>query len=136
MLTFFQDFFNDPTTKTLFAAILLDLVLAVAAALKLGKFDMRKLADFYRSKVLPYVLGFCLVFAFGYLGLSQWLGSLIWGQVTSIFGAGLIMVSLLGDIGDHLKELQRDPLADPQDASNIVATEHLKKALGALNGDV
>jgi hypothetical protein len=41
--------------------IVIDLVFAVALALKQGRFDLKQLADFYRTKVLPCLLGWAVL---------------------------------------------------------------------------
>lgn len=48
---------------TLLGLIILQVVLAVALAIRERKFDWKQLADFYRTMVLPYVISW-LVFVF------------------------------------------------------------------------
>ncbi len=48
---------------TLLGLILLQVILAVALAIREKKFEWQKLADFYQSKVIPYVIGW-LAFVF------------------------------------------------------------------------
>lgn len=48
--------------RTIVGLILLDVVFGIAVALKTGVFDFQKLADFYRSKVLPYILGYLVLY--------------------------------------------------------------------------
>ena len=46
-------FFASWQVKTLIGLILLDVVLGVAAALRIGVFNWRRLGQFYSSNVLP-----------------------------------------------------------------------------------
>lgn len=104
MPQFFVNFFQATTTQMLFAFILADLILGIAAAIKLGKFDWGRLADFYRTKVVPFVLGYLLVYAFGELGLAALFGPL-WGDIAAAAGAGVALLNLGGDIVRHLGDL-------------------------------
>jgi len=58
-------FFADPRVQTILGLIILEVFLAVAAALKKGQFEWRRLADFYRTMVIPYLLGFLGFFLAG-----------------------------------------------------------------------
>jgi hypothetical protein len=51
-------FFASWQVKVLAGLILIDIALGVAAALRRGEFDWHKLADFYRTMILPYILGY------------------------------------------------------------------------------
>lgn len=104
MPQFFTDFFQADTTKILFAFILADLVLGVAAAIKLGVFDFGKVADFYRAKVVPFVIGYLLVYTFGVLGMAVAFGAL-WGNITAVAGAGVAVLNLAADIMRHLSDI-------------------------------
>jgi tellurite resistance protein TehA-like permease len=63
----FESVFTDAFIKqliTLLGLILLQVILAVADALKSKTFEWKKLADFYQVLVLPYILGWlALTFA-------------------------------------------------------------------------
>jgi hypothetical protein len=104
MLQFFTDFFQADTTKVLWAFILADLVLGIAAAIKLGVFDFGHVADFYRVKVVPFVLGYLLVYTFGVFGMAALFGAL-WGNITAVAGAGVAVLNLGADIMRHLSDL-------------------------------
>lgn len=69
--------------KTLIGLIVLDLVLGVAAALRTGTFEFGKLGNFYKTNVIPYVLGY-LAF---YVVVSY-----------------VIPVEALGDLGEPINE--------------------------------
>lgn len=51
-------FLTSWQVKTLVGLIVLDLLLGVAAALRTNTFDFGKLADFYKTNVIPYILGY------------------------------------------------------------------------------
>lgn len=57
-----QMFFGSWQVQALLGLILLDFGLGVAAALRAGVFDFQKTAQFYRTNVIPYVLGFGVLF--------------------------------------------------------------------------
>jgi len=67
-------FWSDGRVKTILGLILLDVVLAVAAAIKAGEFDWRRLGEFYRTMVVPYILGYLAFYGAGFLLDPQWLG--------------------------------------------------------------
>jgi hypothetical protein len=76
---------------TLLGLILLQILLAVALALREGKFEWKKLADFYRTMVFPFVvgwLGFVLV-----VRLAS--GELLGPEYSVLVGDGVTWVSWL-----------------------------------------
>lgn len=88
---------------TILALIGLDLILGVAAAIKHKEFDWKKLGQFYRSNILPYVLGYvgsALVFRFAGQYIGEWLSDSI---VSVTFGA--IAVNLVSSIVANVKKL-------------------------------
>jgi len=64
-------FFADGRVSTILGLILLDVCLAVAAAVRQGAFQARRLAEFFRTMVVPYMIG--------YLGHTLWT-SATWGR--------------------------------------------------------
>ena len=83
---------------TLLGLILLQVILAVALAIRNKKFEWQKLADFYQTKVVPYVIGW-LAFVFVVRLISTDLlgptySVLVGDGVT--WGSWLIVVSSLG----------------------------------------
>lgn len=66
--------FSDPRVATLCGLILLDVLLAVAAAIKQGKFEWRKLGEFYQTMVVPYVIGYLALWIAAWMIPSEWLG--------------------------------------------------------------
>ncbi len=53
---------NSWQVKVTGGLIIIDIVLAIAAALRGGKFDFAKLAAFYKTMILPYVLGYIVLY--------------------------------------------------------------------------
>lgn len=58
-------FFADTRVQTIAGLIILEVFLAVALAIKKNEFAWRRLADFYRTMVIPYLLGFLGFFLAG-----------------------------------------------------------------------
>jgi hypothetical protein len=92
-------FLRDSRMYTILALILVNLLLAVAEAIKANKFDWVALADFYRARIVPGLIGyFALYLAFGYVaGLDTLLGQ---GLVTAAFA--LLGATLVASIMQHL----------------------------------
>lgn len=90
-----------PQVLTLVGLIVADVVLGVAAALKSGAFDWQKLAGFYRSQVLPALVGWLGVTIALYLVTPALLGELadainqvaanaLWGTAVASVGASAL----------------------------------------------
>lgn len=47
-----------PHVATIIGLIFLDLAIAIAAAVRSGTFDWRAIAAFYRSNVVPFIIGY------------------------------------------------------------------------------
>ena len=100
----------------------LDLIFGVLVALKLKVFDFKKLADFYRTKVIPIVLGWTVteiaLRAAGALGvpLITFIGNLgIAGFYAMAAG------SLLGDLIDKVATL-KNPAPEPAQTVTVAVT--------------
>ena len=97
-----QEFVN--ALLVLLATIVLDLILGVSVALKNKTFDLKKLADFYRSSVIPNLIGW------GGADIVLRLVSFVTGtQLTSILTQvgtaalyGIAMAALLGSIAEKV----------------------------------
>ena len=106
-MEFLTAFAQDPWVRTLGGLIVLDVVLGVAAAIRTGEFDWRELARFYRSMVLPMILGFAVVrFVTPFL-VADLLGeySGIVGEALVILAWGTLVAQLVTSILAHVKEL-------------------------------
>lgn len=76
--------------------VVVNVVVAVAAALKTRTFSLAKVGDFLISKLMPYVTVYLVVKLLGdEIGLSA-LAPLAWAVITA---------TLLGDLGDSLTQL-------------------------------
>jgi phage-related holin len=110
---FLQLVWQQPEVKFLLAFIMLNVVVAIAATLKTGEFQLQKMGEFLVRKVVPYVLVYgALKAAVGLLtpdeqaetGISQLL-------LTSVRSA--IVLSLTGDMLPNLFNLLGLPLPKP-----------------------
>ncbi len=76
---------------TLLGLILLQVILGVALAIREKKFEWQKLADFYQSKVIPYVIGW-LAFVFVVRLIST---ELLGPEYSVLVGEGVTWLSWL-----------------------------------------
>lgn len=107
------DFFADARVRAIVALIALDVLLGIAAALKSGEFDWQKIARFYQSNVVPYVLGY-LAF---YLAAKVIIDPTVLGDWADIVGESAITVAwaaILASLGNsilgHIKKLGWDDI--------------------------
>jgi len=97
LLSLVTGFFQAWQTQTLIGLILIDVVLGLAAALRAGRFEFAKLAEFYKSNVLPYVLGYLVFYvAIGYIIPPESLGDL--GEPVNEAAVILAWVTLVGTL--------------------------------------
>jgi hypothetical protein len=97
LLSLIVAFFTSWQVKALAGLIVLDLVLGVASALRRGEFDLGKLAEFYRSSVLPYMLGYLAFFvAVGYIIPPDSLGDI--GEPVNEAAVTLAWLTLVGTL--------------------------------------
>jgi len=102
-------FFTDPRVQAIGALIIMDVLLGVAAALKSREFDFEKVADFYQTNVVPYILGYLAL----YVGtklivdpaaiLGEW--SHIVGEAAISVAWAAIIASLGGSIWANVKKM-------------------------------
>lgn len=96
-------FFHDTRLYLVLVLIGLDLVMGIAAAIKVGLFQWDMVAQFYRTMVVPYIIGYLALYvAFALVpgGLDGILGQ---GLVTTAFAA--IAANLAGSIWGNLQAL-------------------------------
>ena len=88
---------------TLAGLILLDVVLGIAKSIKLKVFEWSKLADFYQTNVLPYMLGYIvLYFVVGYVIPVDQLGQL--GEPITQATVTLAWSTLVLRLGTSIKD--------------------------------
>ena len=100
-------FFADPRVLTILGMILLDVVLAISAAIKLNEFDWKRLPEFYKTMVLPYVVGYLAAYVASLLIVGDWAGGLPVEVIVSVLWAAIVG-NLGASILGHLKELNLD----------------------------
>ena len=76
--------------------ILLNLAVALAAAIRTNTFEFAKMAEFLYRKLLPYLIVFTVASAVSGALSIGWLVTVLWA---------LIELSLLGDMVENLKKL-------------------------------
>lgn len=93
---------------TLLGLILADVVLGIAAALRSGEFDLRALGQFYKTNIVPYVLGYLvlnsvvkIIIVPAAASLMPFFQTLISGGITAVMLVTLYG-SLIGSICRHL----------------------------------
>jgi len=101
-------FFTSWQVKTLVGLILLDVLLGVASSLRQGVFDFSKLAQFYASNVLPYVVGYLAFYvAVSYIIPPESLGEL--GEpinlATVTLAWGVLVATLVKSIAGNFAKL-------------------------------
>lgn len=98
-------FFADPRVRTVAGLIILDVVLAIASAIKYGEFNWVMVPHFYQTMVLPYILGYLAAYAASFLIVGDLLNGWAFQGVVSALWLAIIS-NLVGSIVGHLKDLQ------------------------------
>lgn len=97
-------FGTDDKTRAIIGFILVDVVTGIMCALRLRIFDMQRIADFYKSNVVPYILGYLLVWVLTLLGLDGVLSPPIQLGLVSL-GFATIQTTLTASIIDNLQRM-------------------------------
>src|SRR6476660_6947050 len=98
-----SQFLTDDRTLLILALIAVDLVTGVIAALRTGVFAWERLATFYRTNVLPGLLGYGLVYVLGALNAARLPGLRgVVDLLTRWVGAGLLVAALGASIGNNV----------------------------------
>lgn len=86
--------------RTIVGLIVLNVVLGISAAIKNGQFDLGKLANYYKTYVLPYLLGFI---AF-YLVLKYIIpeDSFVYGEYINEVAVDTAWVTLVATLGKNI----------------------------------
>jgi len=95
-------FFQDARLWVILGLIGLDVVLGIARAIAAGRFEWGKVGQFYRTMVVPCILGYLALYvAFKLVpGLEG-----VVGEGLEVVGFGAIVANLVGSIVDHVKKL-------------------------------
>jgi len=106
-LQWIQDALMDFKAWAILVLVIMDVLLAVAAAVKAGNFDLKKLAAFYKTNVLPYFLGYV---AF-YVGIKAFEAGLVdvewYDKFNWLLDPGALWaawLALVGSIGTSVAE--------------------------------
>lgn len=106
-------FASDDKTRLIIAAILIDVIMGIAAAIHIGIFDAQKVAKFHATNVLPYVLAYMLLWALQMFGLQAVLPDSLKDALASI-SFGTIVTTLTGSIINNIARL-RAPIVATSD---------------------
>lgn len=104
-----RQFATDNKTRTILALILVDVVTGIMKALRLRVFDPQQLARFYGSNVVPFVLGYLLVWVLSLLGLDAVLSPLVQDALASL-GFAVISTTLTASIVENLQQVNKGPV--------------------------
>ena len=90
-----EAFFADARVSTILGLILLDVALAVAVAVRQGRFEARRLAEFFRTMVVPYLIGYL-----GVYGASYFMDERYLGPFADALGSGFAWAAWLALVGN------------------------------------
>lgn len=82
--------------KVIVGHTIVNVVVAIAAALVTGEFELARVGEFLVKKLLPFVAIYFIVKAFGAAAGLEWLGPVAWTAIET---------SLTGDLADSLVRL-------------------------------
>lgn len=111
-----QQFANDDTVRLIAALVLLDIVLGLAAAIKLGIFQFNYIVDFLRNDVLSKLVPYFAVWGAVRLAGDVELGGI--GLIEEVIGGGIV-VALGASILKSVRDLGLE--GKPLDTSNAIA---------------
>lgn len=80
----FMNFVQDPRTRLILLFIFLDLITGVSAALRTGFWRLREIAQFHRTMVAPFVVGYAAWYSVTTIGLADTLPIEIAEGISSI----------------------------------------------------
>ena len=104
-MSFLMLFVRDERTLILFGLIVVDLTVGIIAALRTGTFDPRTIGTFYRTNVVPYLLGYLLVYTVSLWGIGTLIGP-VWGEVAATVGTGPAVINLSTSIVQNLVKIR------------------------------
>lgn len=88
--------------KIIVAGVALNVVLAVAVALRSGTFSFQVLGEFLIKKLLPYVIVYFAFKLFGEGTGFEWVSAAVWGLITAMIASAII--EKLSDLGVPIPE--------------------------------
>lgn len=113
-------FATDDKTRVIIGAILIDVILGVSAAMRIGTFDVTAIAKFHSTNVLPYVLAYLLLWSLQVFGLASALPLTLSDSIASV-SFGTIVTTLTGSIVNNVGRL-RAPVSTTSDNDMLHVT--------------
>lgn len=116
-------FYTDTRLWFIVGLIVADVVTGIIAALRLGVFRWDKVFTFYRTMVVPAVLGYLvLVWLPDHLvlrpdGISDTIVREVLGMLAQTFGVSVVYASLVASIIDNVQRYRAD--VTPTDVSDM-----------------
>lgn len=104
-LTWWASFWADGRTQTLLALVIINFVVGVIAALATRQYEWRRLGDWYAHTLIPYLLGYLLIWSGGELGVAAVAGP-VWGEVVATFGVAPAAATLVARITGNILAFQ------------------------------
>lgn len=106
MAAFVHALFDDVRTQTILLLVVLDFLLGIVAALKIGNFRLSYVSDFLRSDIVFKVGGFAVFYA-GYL-YAKHIDLIIPGldfEILMNAAFGIVVLAMVGSLLNSLKDL-------------------------------
>jgi uncharacterized YccA/Bax inhibitor family protein len=106
-------FIDDPTVRLIAVLVVLDLVLGIAAAVKLGTFRLSYIADVFRNDVMGKVFPYYALWAALHVSGIDW--SISGLDVIEESTGALVWGALLGSVINSLRDLGIPGVTDAPD---------------------
>jgi len=103
-----KSFFQDARVMAVLGLIVLDVLLAIAAAIKAKTFEWRKMGEFYQTMVLPYILGYLAFYLFVTYFVKDWA---LLGPYADQVGEGVLIVAWLALVGNLVGDVVKSAKA-------------------------
>jgi len=107
-------FIDDPTVRLIGILVVLDLLLGVSAAVKLGAFRLSYLADVFRNDVMGKVVPYYALWATLHVTGVDW--SISGLDVIEESTGGVVIAALLGSVLNSLRDLRLPGVKNTSDA--------------------
>lgn len=127
---FFTSLVNKygPPLGLLLLLLVVDIGTGIGSAVKRGEFRWRLVANFYRTNIMPNVVGWVMLTILSEgltLGLSAYIPDAYQGLVATLLpagGYGLVFANLLSSITLNMREINAPPGPPPSDTPITDAT--------------